>query len=43
MTTTETPLGKPLPAVMLPTLDGTPVDLAALRGKKHIIFMWASW
>ena len=27
----------------LPTLDGTAVDLAELRGKKVLVFMWGSW
>ncbi|MCC2627022.1 MAG: hypothetical protein K0S14_672 [Thermomicrobiales bacterium] len=27
----------------LPTLDGTALDLHALRGKKVLLFMWGSW
>lgn len=33
----------PLPSIELPTLDGKKIDLSNLRGKKHIVFMWASW
>ena len=32
-----------LPPITLPTLDGEPIDLAGYRGKKLIVFMWASW
>jgi hypothetical protein len=32
-----------LPAATLPALDGTAVDFATYRGKKLLIFMWASW
>jgi hypothetical protein len=43
MTTAGTEAGKPLPSVKLPTLGGEPIDLTAYRGKKLIVFMWASW
>jgi hypothetical protein len=32
-----------LPAATLPSLDGTAIDFASFRGKKLLIFMWASW
>ena len=41
-TTSETQLGQ-LPPITLPTLDGEPINLATYRGKKLIVFMWASW
>ncbi len=41
-TTTDTQRNQ-MPPVTLPTLDGDPVDLAAYRGRKLIVFMWASW
>ena len=36
-------LGQPLPDFELPALDGHTVKLADYRGKKLLIFMWASW
>ena len=36
-------VGDQIPDITLPSLDGTPVSLSRLRGKKHILFMWASW
>jgi len=35
--------GDMLPAITLPDLDGNPVALEAYRGKKLLLFMWASW
>jgi hypothetical protein len=35
--------GDPLPDVALRTLDGQPFQLRSLRGKRALIFMWASW
>jgi len=32
-----------VPDFSLPSLDGREVRLADYRGKKLIIFMWASW
>ncbi len=45
MTTKSTadPIGRPLPDVTLPTLDGPPLRLRALRGKRVLLFCWASW
>ena len=36
-------VGDRFPDLTLPSLDGKPVSLASYRGKKHILFMWASW
>ena len=36
-------VGDPLPDVMLRTLDGQPFSLSSLRGRRALIFMWASW
>ena len=44
MTTRTYPeVGESLPAVVLSGFDGRKVDLAQFRGRRHIIFMWASW
>lgn len=32
-----------LPEIVLPDVDGTPFDLASLRGSKVVIAAWASW
>jgi hypothetical protein len=36
-------IGEPLPAIALPALNGDPVQLAVLRGKRRLLFMWGSW
>jgi cytochrome c biogenesis protein CcmG/thiol:disulfide interchange protein DsbE len=36
-------LGQPVPDFTLPTLDGKPIHIRDYRGKKLIVFMWASW
>jgi len=36
-------VGQMVPDFSLPSLDGREVRLADYRGKKLIIFMWASW
>jgi len=37
-------VGEPLPDLRLPTIDGTrTVSLAELRGKKLLVFEFASW
>jgi hypothetical protein len=41
--TTGAMVNQLLPAATLPALDGTAVDFATYRGKKLLIFMWASW
>ena len=41
---TPAAIGDPMPAVVLPGLDGKIVDLAArYRGKRLLINVWASW
>lgn len=35
--------GEAIPEITLPALDGSPVSLASFRGKKLLVFMWASW
>jgi cytochrome c biogenesis protein CcmG/thiol:disulfide interchange protein DsbE len=35
--------GEPVPAITGTALDGTPIDLAAYRGKPVIVNFWASW
>lgn len=37
------PIGSPLPAIVLPDLSATPVDVAAFRGRPLLINVWASW
>ena len=41
----ENPLliGSEVPDFTLPTLDGKPTRLSDFRGKRVILFMWASW
>ena len=36
-------IGDLLPAITLPNLDGTPVNLAGFRGRPLLINVWASW
>jgi hypothetical protein len=43
MSDTMTSVGTRLAMPILPTLDGTEVDLQMLRGKKVLLFMWGSW
>lgn len=35
--------GKPAPDFQVTTLDGTPIQLSALRGKRVIVDVWATW
>jgi peroxiredoxin len=37
------PPGTPAPALRLQSLDGRPVDLAALRGRPVVVNFWATW
>ena len=43
MTTETLRIGSDVPDFPLPALDGTPVSLSGLRGKRVALFMWASW
>ena len=43
MSESMTSEGTQLSLPRLPTLDGTALDLHALRGKKVLLFMWGSW
>ncbi|TCT21728.1 redoxin [Melghiribacillus thermohalophilus] len=36
-------LRKTIPDVQLPDLNGNQVSIRDFRGKKTLIFMWASW
>ena len=36
-------IGDPLPALVLPDLQGSPVDLHAFAGRPLLINVWASW
>lgn len=36
-------VGDRLPEWSLPTLDGTELQLNALRGKRVLLFIWGSW
>ena len=36
-------VGDEAPDFTLPSLDGRQVSLSSYRGKKVIVFMWASW
>lgn len=44
MATLPTPvIGTQLPDFALPNLDGKNIRLSDYRGKRLVIFMWASW
>ncbi len=36
-------IGKSIPDIALTALDGRTVRLSDFRGKKLLIFVWASW
>ncbi len=36
-------IGDQAPDFTLPSLDGEPISLSSFRGRKIIVFMWASW
>jgi len=36
-------VGEEAPDFALPSLDGNPIKLSDYRGKKVVLFMWASW
>lgn len=35
--------GRPAPAFAVTTIDGQKLDLQQWRGKRVLVFMWASW
>ncbi len=43
MTVMTTDVGRMLPDLVLPRLDGGELRFAELRGKKVLLFMWGSW
>ena len=43
MSNTMTSVGTRLSLPLLPTFDGTKLDLQTLRGMKVLLFMWGSW
>lgn len=43
METKTVGVGDHVPEVAFPRLDGGEVSLAALRGKKTLLFFWGSW
>jgi len=36
-------IGQPVPAFSVNTIHGARLDIASLRGKRVLVFMWASW
>lgn len=36
-------IGSQMPDLALPSLDGRTVRLSDYRGKRLLVFMWASW
>ena len=36
-------VGELVPDFILSSLDGDPVSLSDYRGRKVVVFMWASW
>jgi hypothetical protein len=40
---TTVTIGQPLPAFSVNTIHGARLDIASLRGKRVLVFMWASW
>ena len=42
-TLTPVSVGGPAPEFTLPDLDGQQVSLSDYRGKRVVLFMWASW
>jgi peroxiredoxin len=39
----EVAVGQPVPEFSITTIEGQRVDIADLRGKRVLLFMWASW
>ena len=36
-------VGEPAPDFAVTTLDGSRISISQLRGKRVLVFMWASW
>jgi peroxiredoxin len=36
-------VGQPVPDFSITTVEGQRVDISDLRGKRVLVFMWASW
>ena len=36
-------VGQPAPDLSVTTLDGSKLDLHSFKGKRVLVFMWASW
>jgi hypothetical protein len=36
-------VGQPVPQFSVNTIEGQRVDISDLRGKRVLVFMWASW
>jgi peroxiredoxin len=36
-------VGQPLPDVRLPNIHGGETSLSELRGKRRLLYLWASW
>jgi peroxiredoxin len=36
-------VGELAPDVALPSIDGRPIRFSEFRGKRLMVFMWASW
>ena len=43
MSDTMTSMREHLSMPTFPTLDGSELDLTAIRGSKVLLFMWGSW
>ena len=40
---TRVKVGEPAPAFTVTTVEGQRLDSASLRGKRVLVFTWASW
>jgi len=36
-------IGQPVPAFSATTASGARLDIASMRGKRVLVFMWATW
>ena len=41
--TSRVAVGEPAPSFAVSTWEGKRLDIGALRGKRVLVFMWASW